>query len=251
LLSLTREMRALWLAVAVCGCSSTLDESGLLGRGDPPAGAGTDMAGGPGGQVPDLAPAAAPTSQCTDFSDTPVGTLPLGWADVRGTWRVAIEGGMRVLRQEAEQTGGGGGSEFMVSNGPSTQRNLQVTVLATSQGHHNDECVMLRYRSTSSYYALCLDSGPDDLYPTQWELVRKTNGGGGGGNGTVELAGGPLADLTRSTHLIGLKVIGNTLTPIVDSVARAPVTDDAIAEGAIGLMSESKGRFTQVCVTQL
>jgi hypothetical protein len=244
-------MRVLWLLVAVCGCSSTLDESGLYGRGDPPRGS-ADMGGGsPGGPNADLAQSPAATAQCTDFADTAPGSLPLGWTEARGTWRVAVDGAMHVLQQEATTSGGGGGStEFMVWTGTNSQRDVQVTVLATSQGHHSDECVLLRYRNTSSYYALCLDSGPDDLFPTQWQLVRKS-GGGGGGNSTTELASGALADLDRSTHLIGLKVVGKTLTPIVDSVARATVTDDAIAEGAIGLLSESKGRFTQVCVTQL
>src|SRR5690349_1500458 len=250
-------MRLLCLAVALSGCSSTLDESGLLGKGDPAGRANPDLGGASLGGAGDMASApAAPAAKCTEFSDTAIGSLPLGWTEVRGTWRVAIDGATRVLRQEAEPTGGGGGggSEFLAITGAYTQRDLQVTVQATSQGHHSDECIMLRYHSVSSYYALCLDSGPDDNYPTVWQLVRKTGGGGGGGgggNGSIELASGALTELDRATHMIGLKAVGKTLTPIVDYQLRTPVTDDAIADGAIGVLSESKGRFTQVCVTPL
>src|SRR5262245_32997030 len=104
-------MRALWLAVALCGCSSTLDESGLLGRPDAPKGS-VDLGVAPAAPGTDMAQLPANT-QCNDFSDTPPGALPVGWMDVRGTWRVALDGAMRVLQQEANSTGGNG-SEFMV-----------------------------------------------------------------------------------------------------------------------------------------
>ena len=110
-----------------------------------------------------------------------------------------------------------------------------------SSGTRPGECVLARYNSADTHYGLCTDQ--QDRSPPQWTLIRR------GPQGRIDLAGGRLS--SGVVHDLGLKVVGNTLTAVVDGVTQPAVTDDQIAQGAVGVSSDSNGRFTKVCVSLL
>jgi hypothetical protein len=215
------------VALALAGCSWQLDEDNLLGNPGQDLGPSNRSDGSP-----------VPTG-CDDFTNDPLLALPPSWSEASGTWRVIQDGTTRALEQEIATDAAH--PDYIAWTGSPDWTDLQVSVHFISSGTRPGECVLARYQSENTHYGLCTDQ--QDRSPPEWTLIRR------GPQGETKLAGGKLS--SGITHDLALRVVGNKLTPVVDGIIQAAVTDDQIARGAVGVSSDSNGRFTKVCVDLL
>jgi hypothetical protein len=234
----------LWLAAALLGCASRLDESALTrGAADDDGGVQAGSAPLPppwdaSAPPPDAPGPALAIASCETFAAYADGASAPDWTDGNGDWRVDVRGTTHLLRQESDPSRSHP-ERFTAWNSAMAKKDLLFSALVTFSDH---ECVLVRYLSAANNYELCLDADSGDTTPHHWELARRQGGS------RTQLASGDLADPTRLTHALALKVVGATLTPMVDGVTQAPVTDTTFSNGAIAVSSLAHGEFTMMCV---
>jgi len=249
-LTLLALLGSLW---GVAGCFIGFDESKLRGpvsvdggvAGDPGAApAPSDAGGSPGADAGGGGDLGALGPLCDDFSAYSTGDSLPWWNEGKGTWRVVASGSSKALGQL--DTSMSRHDLFiawhMGSN--AADATVQATINAPDSG--NDNCVLARVTDARNFYKLCVhtDRGQQQNQRPQtvWDLEVMTAG-------TATRLSNGSSDGVSGMHQLALKVQGNTLTPVVDTVAQTGVTDSAHPNGAAGVATEASGVFTRVCIT--
>lgn len=164
-----------------------------------------------------------------DFSQTPTGSRPLGWAIDSGTWAVERTGNAKGLVGSTQK-----GQEGRISNGAAEWTDVEVSV-AIRRGTQNTVAgVAARYQSASSYYYCKIDGGllaVGRVLDNQGAILAEAN----------------LTTTRNQTVKVHFTVKGSSLQCRANN-ASVTATDPAMTSGRMALLQDGPATFFDVVV---